>query len=225
MDKKYIEENEIEIKYLRNQLTPEELEEFEVYLMENPEALQRIQIDRVFSDNFNQIDIVDRSLSPLSKFYAGLLETKVFTSAFSFCLGLLSMWVLVSYATFKPGAAQVAYFSEIRGAGELPVVRFGVPEKSFSLLSRDQIILVIDSGLSLNSDYSGTVLSKTERGELAVRVASRYRTDQFGSLIIPLFIKSLSEGEHQIHLSPHNVDNQSSPSLKYRFYLKREELE
>ncbi len=44
MDRKYIEENEIEIKYLRNQLTPEQLEEFEVYLMENPEAIEGLEL-------------------------------------------------------------------------------------------------------------------------------------------------------------------------------------
>ena len=49
MDKKYIEENEIEIKYLRHQLSEQELEEFEVYLMENPEALETLELDSVFS--------------------------------------------------------------------------------------------------------------------------------------------------------------------------------
>ncbi len=45
MDKKYIEDNEIGIKYLRKQLVPEELEAFEIYLMENPEMVDELEVD------------------------------------------------------------------------------------------------------------------------------------------------------------------------------------
>ncbi len=45
MDKKYIQDNEIDIKYLRGQLADDELELFEIYLMENPEALEQLEVD------------------------------------------------------------------------------------------------------------------------------------------------------------------------------------
>ena len=45
MDKKYIEENEIGIKYLRNQLSDKELEEFEVYLTENPGLIETLELE------------------------------------------------------------------------------------------------------------------------------------------------------------------------------------
>lgn len=47
MDKKYIQENEIDIKYLRGQLSDDELELFEIYLMENPEYLDTLEVDSV----------------------------------------------------------------------------------------------------------------------------------------------------------------------------------
>lgn len=49
MDKKYMQENEIAIKYLRNQLSDKELEAFEVYLIENPEVLETLELDSFFS--------------------------------------------------------------------------------------------------------------------------------------------------------------------------------
>ncbi len=47
MDKKYIQENEIDIKYLRGQLAEDELEQFEGYLMEHPEYLDALELDSV----------------------------------------------------------------------------------------------------------------------------------------------------------------------------------
>lgn len=58
MDKQYIEKNEIEIKYLRNQLTEAEEEKYEIYLMENPDVIDQLSLDltiqnAVRSQNFN----------------------------------------------------------------------------------------------------------------------------------------------------------------------------
>jgi len=55
MDKQYIEDNEISIKYLRKQLTPEEVEEFEIYLMENPEALEQLDLDSLFQTRLRDL--------------------------------------------------------------------------------------------------------------------------------------------------------------------------
>jgi len=66
MDRKYIEENEIEIKYLRNQLSDKELESFEGYLMENPEVLELLELDQVFSDNLHSKEALE-TVAGLSK--------------------------------------------------------------------------------------------------------------------------------------------------------------
>lgn len=48
MDRQYIDENDIVIKYLKNQLSDEELEVFEVYLMNNPDLIDQVFIDEQF---------------------------------------------------------------------------------------------------------------------------------------------------------------------------------
>ena len=59
MDKQYIEENEIEIKYLRSQLTPDEVEEFEVYLMENPDSVEAVALEGLLVDHVGSHSIDD----------------------------------------------------------------------------------------------------------------------------------------------------------------------
>lgn len=73
MDKKYIEDNEIEIKYLRKQLSPAELEEFEVYLMENPQAIDGLELDTLLME--------DSSLKSKHKLNIGNIENDVNVSS------------------------------------------------------------------------------------------------------------------------------------------------
>ena len=48
MDKDYIEEQDIAGKYLRGELTAEEIESFELVFMEDPGLLQRLELDAAF---------------------------------------------------------------------------------------------------------------------------------------------------------------------------------
>lgn len=61
MDRKYIDENEIEIRYLRNQLTPQELEEFEVCLMENEDLLERLEIQQALHETLQSNSLPENS--------------------------------------------------------------------------------------------------------------------------------------------------------------------
>ena len=51
MDIGYIEQNGIAQKYLMSKLTLEEIEAFEVYLMDHPEDIEALELDSVFIDN------------------------------------------------------------------------------------------------------------------------------------------------------------------------------
>jgi len=62
MDKIYIDENQIEIKYLRGQLSDKELEMFEVYLMENPSVLERLELEQVFTQTLKDKEEFERSI-------------------------------------------------------------------------------------------------------------------------------------------------------------------
>lgn len=88
MDKKYIEENEIEIKYLRNQLSEKELEEFEVYLMENPDAVDEAALEGLLLEHAGGYVSKEKARSsslfswgvPFKPLFAGLLPLVIVTA-------------------------------------------------------------------------------------------------------------------------------------------------
>jgi hypothetical protein len=76
MDKSYIEENEIEIKYLRNQLTADELEAFEVYLMENPEFLETLELDSLLlTSEFADVEKPSKLFVKFKRFFKPVFAT------------------------------------------------------------------------------------------------------------------------------------------------------
>jgi hypothetical protein len=76
MDKKYIEDNEIEIKYLRNQLSDDELEAFEIYLMEHPEFLETLELNSLFLESeFEEAENLSGFLAKFKQFFNPMFAT------------------------------------------------------------------------------------------------------------------------------------------------------
>jgi len=76
MDKIYIDENQIEIKYLRGQLSDKELEMFEVYLMEDPSVLERLELEQVFTQTLKDKEEFESAaeMSAVETIDAAILE-------------------------------------------------------------------------------------------------------------------------------------------------------
>lgn len=53
MDDKYIAENDVIKRYLKDKLTAEETTEFEEYILDQPDLLERIQLDAVLIENYS----------------------------------------------------------------------------------------------------------------------------------------------------------------------------
>jgi len=54
MDKRYIDEKEIGRKYLLNQLSVEDTEAFEIYLMDNPYMVEQLELDQILSKGLKE---------------------------------------------------------------------------------------------------------------------------------------------------------------------------
>ncbi|MFT6328863.1 MAG: hypothetical protein ACJAYN_000790 [Bermanella sp.] len=52
MDRAYIEENNVIRRYLRDQLNSEDSEAFEIYLVENPNMVDQLELDQIMVDGF-----------------------------------------------------------------------------------------------------------------------------------------------------------------------------
>lgn len=71
MDRKYIEENDIGRKYLRNLLSSKDCEAFELYLIENPDMVDQLELDQVMTEGLLDQPSSNRSVgkskgSPIS---------------------------------------------------------------------------------------------------------------------------------------------------------------
>ena len=201
MDKKYIEENEIEIKYLRNQLTPEEVEEFEVYLMENPEALESLELGQTFSDELPNLHNAS-SGSFLTRIKAFFKDN--FLSAYS--LGLLSAAVffvgsnLTQFAsTPKSNFSQVVYLSTTRSVSEegKEFVNVEFPKSSFRSGNQDKLVLALDTGLLQEAEYEVFVESVLDSRGFEL---SKVKTDSVGQAVILIDLNQLKVGRYHLML-------------------------
>ncbi len=222
MDKKYVEENEIEIKYLRNQLTPEELEEFEVYLMENPEMLESVKLDSVIELALNErstkgLDVVKSK----NDMFMSWLKLPALKGPAFFLVGAFIMGMFLNNIEPNSQVTRIAYLSESRGfekqsnAG----VKFEFPMKSFNFWSRDQLLLVIDSGLKANTEYAMQISKEDKFGNLKVYSNMINRSDQLGNLIIPILARKYPVGDYLIGLQKVGDNNAKHSSINYRFSM------
>lgn len=182
MDKKYIEENEIEIKYLRNQLEGEELEGFEVYLMENPEAVEWLSINGLFLKEVPTTPniVVKRGLFSGFK----LFESEFWSHATALSVGMI-LAIAIMF-TFKDrdlmienaSFSDIVYLSETRSFNESPT-KVAVSQRPGKEKVEKLIILVLEAGLqpgsivrvrSFIADSNDRVSQKnlevTEQGEI-----------------------------------------------------------
>ena len=88
MDKQYIDDNDIGIKYLRKQLTPQETEEFEIYLMEHPEMVEALELDSLLDSS-----VASDVQNTTTNFVRATSERKFTNLAMSFGLGMVAMYL------------------------------------------------------------------------------------------------------------------------------------
>ncbi len=200
MDKKYVEENEIEIKYLRNQLTPEELEEFEVYLMENPEMVESLELhdylsDAIINDEFG--------VSEKPRNWKELLFSLPFERLVFFTFGALVMTTLL-YKT-PTSQPKTVYFSQTRSSNTALEFRF--PESSYSFWNSDQIIITVEISSLKSSGYKLTIFELHDDRENVVSNLDNLNIDAFGNLTVLLEVGDYPPGKYRMLVSNQEVSN------------------
>jgi hypothetical protein len=219
MDKKYIEDNEIEIKYLRNQLNDEELEAFEIYLMEHPAALDSIDV----SDLLDQMPDVDaeKRATPIFDFKVSIWLAKLklvspYAVAFIFGGILLPLFKgqIVEKDFVSMGLAnQQVLESSLRGQSD-PLNQF-----SINRASRDFLSLVIVTGDFLEKSYQIDVyrLDANNRQRFFSQENVQSNTDGELTLVIP--ISSLSSTDYFVEVA--EEDGAWSKSYQFSVLLEQ----
>ena len=187
MDKDYIEEQDIAGKYLRGELTAEEIESFELVFMEDPGLLQRLELDAAF---YRHARAAHEELKNVNK-------NNRLSSFIQVAMGMVAGVLIM---TFTPqltrddddlldrlGIAQVEYIDQFRG-----VAPGKVPTRSIELnSSAENLVIVIDTGDIVNMSYD--IVVNRNSGNRQVVSSAINVADTSGELVIYIPVKLISE--------------------------------
>ncbi len=187
MDKDYIEEQDIAGKYLRGELTAEEIESFELVFMEDPGLLQRLELDAAF---YRHARAAHEELKNVNK-------NNRLSSFIQVAMGMVAGVLIM---TFTPqltrddddlldrlGIAQVEYIDQFRG-----VAPGKVPTRSIELnSSAENLVIVIDTGDIVNMSYD--IVINRNSGNRQVVSSAINVADTSGELVIYIPVKLISE--------------------------------
>ncbi|MFT6403170.1 MAG: hypothetical protein ACJA2D_002495 [Pseudohongiellaceae bacterium] len=219
MDKRYIEENEIEVKYLRNQLDPDELEEFEVYLMENPEMVDELKLDEVFIRNFAIESDIQTIVEPQVKngsvrFWQkpGVISRNLLVhGTLALSLALFGIYTLIPVQV-----AGVHEFYQPRGNEvDIKPKQILVARKYTSLVSKAELHMVLDTSFLEERAY----VVKVSRGksidsnEFSFLTSFKLSSNEDGEVLLKLGAKKFGTGFFKIALE----DVKSGKSTNYFF--------
>ena len=193
MNKKYIEDNNIDVKYLRNQLNDEELEGFEVYLIEHPEMVEQLELDDVLKANLS----TRKYLTSRRIYFPNLLNPNFWSHIAAFGIGAFSIFTMLSmvnggnsYETSK--FKNIVYLSETRSS------KSDATEIFVSKNANDFIMLVLETDVKPSVVVDVSLISQ-ETGLIAFQ--SELEVNALGEILAPIALAKITEGFYRINVS------------------------
>lgn len=193
MDQDYIEKHDIAQRYLQGRLLPEEAQEFEVYLMDNPEALVSIEIDFLLKQGL-MYDDAQKKPKAFWTAMSGLSHKFAMASA----LGVLLV-VLFRFDMNQFGPQDVT-------VGKVHILQLG----ALRSISQQEYFVELnkhDTDLSLvfqpNMNETGPFLFKLTDRENDTEVAAFEFTEKSnnGDLIVNLKANQLKEAKYLVEFT------------------------
>lgn len=147
MDDEYITQNDTVQRYLHNKLTPEETVEFEEYILDKPELLERLELDMVLVETLPHVKTQRHEQHKISlgsrspSFWTAIFGTPLRTSIFTACACILCFSILFNSSNFDTTSPSISpnivYLENYRSADSTTTLIF----KSNEILK----VIVIDT--------------------------------------------------------------------------------
>ena len=215
MDKKYIEDNEIEIKYLRNQLSSQELEEYEVYLMENPEALEEIELSVVLEGSVKTVD-ENTVLDKLEKYWplkrivsSGVVIASIFA-------GGMFIGSTFQHAELS-NLNEIQYLSTTRGiADDFNRVEYKFTENEFGILSNSYFAMVISAGSEGGQEFETVIYRESveqQSDDVMLKLASI--SDARGDVSLLLPVRRFPPANYKVELLINNSGAKEAKTFRF----------
>jgi len=213
MDKKYIEENEIERRYLLNKLDDKELETFEVYLMEHSEALESLSIETLLIENVSAVKSQRNNL--VTKWLSTTYKRVV---AYSFVL--TSLIIVFAFYSFKQGDKEIDLFLVRSGSESLPILERSIGQKYWPLLSEIDLKAPVPDSQSFSSAVV-EILQLDSGTYQTIRSYKKVSVTEGGYLVLDIKLSSLVEGHYRVVLKQGSeLTNDERRNWIYEFKVK-----
>jgi hypothetical protein len=222
MDDKYIAENDVIKRYLKDKLTAQETTEFEEYILDKPELLEQIELDAILVENYstaleevnkedaenvdeNFISTIKRLLDrPLVQNVASIVNRPLVNSIASFAFGVVViLFINTSNVDKTPysGTIDLVEVSPLRSSSSEDV-----PDATYSLSNNaDHIMLLLQPGFIESESVMVTI---TRRSDGGVVFSEKVSVNSSGDLVVVL--RRISIIPELYNVSIHN--NQGSES-------------
>lgn len=137
MNDDYINQNDIVKRYLHNKLTPEETVEFEEYMLDKPELLERLELDMVLMETLPKMfEQIQKSISNKKSWWTPILSH---VTALAACTGLITVLFLEqihNIQTLDNFSPQIVYLETYRSKNSITPLVFS-PQEKFKVMIID----------------------------------------------------------------------------------------
>lgn len=200
MDKQYIEENDIAVRYLRRQLTPEETLEFEAYLIDKPELVKKLELDNVLIKNMPRVmDMFEKNKPGKNWFIRLPWQASLATIAICF---VAAQFIVLGY--FEQAGQQDVVISDVKLNYVEPMRNVEQRTIGEYAISDGLVVLSIlpaDPG-AMQFDVS-IYRQDTEEPVYEINGIEPQNT---GEIVIALNVRSLGAGDYRMELKPQLTD-------------------
>ncbi|GAB2686956.1 hypothetical protein Q4574_03555 [Aliiglaciecola sp. 3_MG-2023] len=194
MDQEYIQNNDIANRYMQGKLCAEESEEFEVYLMENSEIVDQLELDSML---INTLPLINTTSKPKNSFWQSLFKTPTRASLTTLGSCILVFTLMLNYNHFSffektLSSPSMVYVSSVRGNTTSVDASFSLNEISSS------VSLVLQDEFNANDKYQVDIYANTEKKP---SYTGTYIPNTDREVIISLYKEMLQPGLMKIEYS------------------------
>lgn len=211
MDKKYVDDNNIKRKYLRGLLAEDELVKFEIYLMDNPELVEELELEELLYRAMPQLENSQTSQQSWNWGFLDIPLRRVFAPIivclFVIPLGLISLLREPGLSTIQPVFLTSDNYRAASGGG-------GAAEATtLSFQDDGQIILLMLYPENEVAD-SFDVAIRDLSGSLNRQAVGLSRGDS-GYISVELSAATIGEGGYLLEITPrYDVAQTSSENIE-----------
>lgn len=203
MDKEYLDQYAVSQRYRLGSLTPEESEAYEIYLLNNPDAVSQLELDTLLAKGLRQVATAPAAKASATRSHWWAVGAALLGGA---AVAFSAVLLLLPTAANFNGQTQLVYLETVRGESLAETVR----------ITADQVmVLVLDTGQNATTGFNAHIAAADQD---IIKRWSDMTSDEFGQAVLLLETKQLHSGDHTLVIAP---TAPASAALSYRIKLIR----